>query len=152
MKDISNLHFYMSSTMLTRICKLASFYMAWAYRAIMCIVRTHSACVSHSITQTQQQLFPLGQDLFSYYISRIRKLRHKMINLSGVGQKENLCQISNDDLAGGSRVQDHRVFNLLNFYFLCHVTMDIVADVHRLRDTLSGWFFPFPQRIAALRN
>ena len=61
-----------------------------------------------------------------------------MINLSGVGQKENLCQISNDDLVAGSRVQDHRVFNLLNFYFLCHVTMGIFADEHSLRDSLSG--------------
>lgn len=61
-----------------------------------------------------------------------------MINLSGVGHQENRCQISNDDIAAGSRIQDHRVFNLLNLYFLCHVTMDIVADVHRLRDILSG--------------
>lgn len=106
--------------------------------AIMCIVRTHSACVPHSITQTQQQLFPLGQDLFSYYISQVRKLRHKMINLSGVGHKENLCQMSNDDSVAGSRIQDHRVFNLPNFYFLCHVTMDIVVGIHRLRDILSG--------------
>lgn len=61
-----------------------------------------------------------------------------MINLSGVGHKENLCQISNDDIAAGSRIQDHRVFNLLDFYFLRHVTMDIVANVHRLRDILAG--------------
>lgn len=61
-----------------------------------------------------------------------------MINLPVVGHKKNLCQISNDDIAAGSKLQDHRVFNLLNFYFLCHVTMDIVADVHRLRDILSG--------------
>ena len=39
----------------------------------------------------------MGAALRPYQVSQVRKLRHKMINLFGIEQKEYLWQISNYD-------------------------------------------------------
>lgn len=74
-----------------------------------------------------------------------------MVRLSGVGHKENLCQMSNDDsvwLEAG--FEDHQVFNLPNFYFLCHCHHGYSCGcLHRLKGYFVRMIFPFPQKCSS---